>query len=163
MTSPTLDEIYASAPPDVVLLKTLEIDVPGIDNIYLCEGFEDVSAHLENGSVVTFRCGSLAIGRPERSDSTKQNLKFGVWNANGEVNKASKAMEAADEESMVYFREYVVGEYGGPKYGPLPATIEKIMIQGINATISASYRDILNTAYPRQRYTNLNAPGIRYL
>lgn len=163
MSSPTLQEIYASAPPDVVLVKTLEVDVDGIDNLYLCEGFEDIDAALEDSTDVTFKAGNLAIGRPKRSDKTKQNLTFGVWNANGEINKLTRQAESSGVETLVYYREYVLNDLSTPIAGPLVATVHSISIQDASAKIIASYRDILNTQYPRERFTDKNAPGVLYL
>jgi len=158
-----LDVIYASAPTGVVLIPTLEILVPGETPIRVCNGFEDIEATLEDDSTVTFTAGNLVIDLPEKNDTGKQALKFGLWNANGDAQAAVvAALEAATPTEIIY-REFDSSDLTAPTSLPQSFTLVAGSFEGVEVQLEASYYDILNTAWPRERYTQLNAPGIAYL
>lgn len=158
-----LDVIYASAPTDVVLIPTLEILVPGEDPIRVCNGFEDFEATLEDDSTVTFIAGNLVIDLPEKNDTGKQTLKFGLWNASGEAQAAVVAALNSDTPTEIVYREFDSSDLSAPVSLPQSFTLTGGSFEGVEVQLEASYYDILNTAWPRERYTNLNAPGIAYL
>lgn len=158
-----LDVIYASAPTDVVLIRTLEILVPGEDPIRVCNGFEDIEATLEDDSAVTFTAGNLVIDLPEKNDTGKQTLKFGLWNATGDAQAAVVAALEASTGTEIIYREFDSSDLTAPASQPLLFTLVGGSFEGIEVQLEASYYDILNTAWPRERYTQLNAPGIAYL
>ena len=158
-----LDVIYASAPTSVVLIPTLEILVPGETPIRVCNGFEDIEATLEDDSTVTFTAGNLVIDLPEKNDTGKQTLKFGLWNATGEAQAAVVAALEANTGTDIIYREFDSSDLSAPASQPLLFTLVGGSFEGIEVQLEASYYDILNTAWPRERYTQLNAPGIAYL
>jgi len=158
-----LDVIYASAPTGVVLIRTLEIRVPGEAPIRVCNGFEDIEATLEDDSVVTFTAGNLVIDLPEKNDTGKQALKFGLWNATGDAQAAVVAALASETPTEIIYREFDSSDLTAPAGQPQSFTLVGGSFEGIEVQLEASYYDILNTAWPRERYTQLNAPGIAYL
>lgn len=158
-----LNVIYASSPTGVVLIRTLEILVPGEDPIRVCNGFEDVEATLEDDNTVTFRAGNLVIDLPEKNDTGKQSLKFGLWNATGEAQAAVAAALAASSGTEIIYREFDSSDLTAPASQPLLFALVSGSFEGIEVQLEASYYDILNTAWPRKRYTQINAPGLAYL
>jgi len=163
MPSEALATIYASAPTDAVLIPTLEVLIPGSDPIRVCNGYQDQTLTLENSDVVEFLAGNLVIELPERNDTGKQTLKFGLWNVSGDAQVAIElALESADETFIVY-REYDSRDLSGPASQPQTFTLVGGTFEGLDVQFEASYYDILNTAWPRERYNSLNAPGIRFL
>jgi hypothetical protein len=158
-----LNVIYASAPTGVVLIPTLEILVPGQAPIRVCNGFEDLEAQLEDDTPVVFTAGNLVLEQPEKNDTGKQTLKFGLWNANGDAQKAVVAALDSDDETQIVYREYDSSDLTAPADQPQIFTLVGGTFEGIEVQLEASYYDILNTAWPRQRYTQNNAPAIAYL
>lgn len=158
-----LNVIYASAPTGVVLIPTLEILVPGQDPIRVCGGFVDIEAMADEENTVLFSAGNLVVGRPDKNDTGKQSLKFGLWNANGEAQAAVAAALEAEGGTLVVYREYSSDDLTAPASLPEVFTLIGGSFEGIEVQLEASYYDILNTAWPRQRYTQNNAPAIAYL
>ncbi|MCK0153851.1 DUF1833 domain-containing protein [Alcanivorax sp. S6407] len=158
-----LDVIYASAPTGVVLIPTLDIRVPGEAPIRVCNGFEDIEVTLEDDSTVTFTAGNLVIDLPEKNDTGKQTLKFGLWNANGDAQAAVVAALEATTPTEIIYREFDSSDLSAPASLPQSFTLVGGSFEGVEVQLEASYYDILNTAWPRERYTQLNAPGIAYL
>lgn len=163
MPSQALATVYASAPTGAVLIPTLEVLIPGGDPIRVCNGYENQTVTLETSEVVTFEPGNLVIELPERNDTGKQTLKFGLWNATGEAQEAVALALESDDETTIIYREFDSRDLSAPASQPQTFTLVGGTFEGIDVQFEASYYDILNTAWPRERYTNLNAPGIRYL
>ena len=72
------------------------------------------------------------------------------------------ALESNTPITLIYL-EYLESDKSAPARQPYIMTISGIQLEGDEAQIEASYWDILNYAWPRQRYTEETAPGIKYL
>lgn len=158
-----LQRVYASAPTDYVIIQTLDIRVAGQDPVLLCNGFNEVTATLETLEEVTFEPGNLVVNLPKKDDSGQQSLNFGLWNVTSRAQDIITAALEADEEVPIVYREFFSNDLTAPATSPLPFVMVGGEFQGIELQIEASYYDILNTAWPRERYTSLNAPGIQFL
>ncbi len=163
MPSQALATVYASAPTGAVLIPTLEVLIPGADPIRVCNGYENQTVTLETSAVVTFEAGNLVMELPERNDTGKQTLKFGLWNVNGEAQEAVEQALESDSETLIVYREYDSRDLSAPASQPQTFTLVGGTFEQLDVQFEASYYDILNTAWPRERYNSLNAPGIRYL
>lgn len=155
-----LQRVYASAPTGSVIVRTLDIRVTGQDPVFLCDGFNPVTAALETDEVVTFEPGNLVINLPRKDDSGQQSLRFGLWNVTSQAQDIINAALEDGGQVPVIYREYLLDDLGSPAAAPLPFVMVGGEFQGIELHIEASYYDILNTAWPRERYTSLNAPGL---
>ncbi|KAF0804936.1 hypothetical protein A6D6_02700 [Alcanivorax xiamenensis] len=163
MPSPILSTVYASAPAGQVIIYTLDIRVAGMDPILICNGFEDVTATLETSEEVTFEAGNLSVALPKRDDSGQQTLRFGLWNVNGRAQEVVSAALESGEEVPILYREFLASDLSVPAAGPVQFVMLGGQFEGLELQTEGGYYDILNQAYPRERYTQLNAPGIRYL
>ena len=153
--------VYASAPTSEVLIPSLEILVPG-NSIRICEGFEDHYLGID-GEYHLFEAGSLSVALPARNTTGQQNLMFGIANVNGLVQRyVDRALESGEEVPIIY-REYLASDKSAPMSRPLRMIMRGGVLEGGEARLEASFQDLLNQAWPRQRYTAQNAPGIRYL
>src|SRR5699024_1405666 len=99
--SELLKKVYATAPSEHGIMQPLEIKPPNASPIYVCTGFEDIVAKLEDETSVTFIAGNLAVSRPKRSDKIDQTLSFGIWNVAQEsfnvIMCAIKYVEQSDQ------------------------------------------------------------------
>ncbi len=163
MPSHALSVVYASAPTDVVIIHTLEVLIPGGSPIRVCNGFEDQAVTLETGEDVVFEAGNLVFELPEKNDTGKQTLRFGVWNTTARAQGAVEQALASDYETRLIYREFVTDDLSAPRSLPQTFTLVGGRFQGLTVEFEGSYFDILNTAWPRDRYTQLNAPAIAYL
>ncbi|GHC19531.1 DUF1833 family protein [Aidingimonas halophila] len=160
-----LSTLYASAPVDEVLIPTLEISHPSFPDgpILTCTGFEDHTVTLETGEEVTFQGSGLDISLPSRDPSGQQNLQFAIENVTGIAQDAiDRALEAGGQIDVIY-RSYIADQLSEPAEPPLKMVLVEPQFEGSTVQVTASFQDIINTAWPRDRYTATFAPGLRYI
>lgn len=158
-----IETVYASAPAQYVIIPTLEIKHADIDTIRICADYADHVCTLEDDSVVTFEQSAFDYQLPNKDTSGNQTLQFAIDNVMGVVQEAVDAILAGDGQSTLTYREYLNTDLSAPAAPPIVMTIIGVAMQGGVAQISAAYYDLLNTAWPRKRYTADFAPGIKYL
>lgn len=153
---------YASAPTDEVAIASLEINVPGHDPIRICNGYEDQWLGID-GVYRFFEAGSLSVALPAKNTTGQQTLSFGVPGVNGIAQRyVDDALEAGEVVTMTY-RMYLVSDKSAPAERPRVMTVVGGGFEGADATFEGSYYDLLNSAWPRERYTVESAPGVQYL
>lgn len=157
-----LKVIYASAPTDEVIIPSIEIQVPGIESIRICHGFEDQQLGVD-GVFYTFEAGALSVALPAQNTTGQQTLTFGVSNVNSVAQRYVDQALEADEHVFLIYREYLESDKSAPARPPYRMVVNGGQFEGSEAQFEASYYDLLNTAWPRERYTAQNAPGIKYL
>lgn len=158
-----LDIVYSSAPTDIIMIPTIEINHPSFDPIRICAGFNDVDAMLETSEQVTFVATGMDIALPAKDQSGQQVLTFAIDNVMGEVQQAIDASIDAGGQAKLIYRVYLSTDLSEPAEPPLEMTIVGGVLEGSVAQIQAAYYDLLNTAWPRERYTAKFAPCIRYM
>ncbi|MDA5495390.1 DUF1833 family protein [Yersinia intermedia] len=156
-----LNRLYASGGEEVII-QTLEIVVG--DNIYwLTRGWEDITAILENGVSATFTACGIDIALPARNSDGTQDLKFAISNIDGIVSTAIRnALDNLGAASLTY-RCYVSTDLSAPAAKPYTLTVKSGYWTATEVQITAGYMNVLDTAWPRHRYTLPNYPGLRYL
>lgn len=158
-----IETVYASAPSDQVILRTIEILVPGEDPIRVVSAYDDLIATLETGETVTFQAGPFESMEPKKNTNGQQNLTFGIANVMGEVQKAVDAAIESGAEVPVNYRVFLSGDLSVPAAKPYKMTLRGGTLEGLMAQIEAGYFDLLNHAWPRRRYVASEFPGLRYM
>ena len=158
-----IETVYASAPSDQVILATLEILVPGEDPIRVVAAYEDLTATLETAETVTFTAGPFEYKEPSKDTRGQQTLTFAIANVSGEAQKAVEAALDADVEVPVNYRVFLSSDLSAPAKTPFKMTLRGGTFEGMMVQIEAGYYDLLNTSWPRKRYTADFAPGLRYI
>lgn len=154
--------VYASAPSAEVIIPTLELSPPGDEPIRICNGFEDQTVTLETDQLATFQAGPVEVGLPARNTSGQQRLTFGVANVTGFAQQAvERSLESGARVPVVY-REYLHSDLSAPAARPIRMVLTGGVFEGIQLQLTAAYYDLLNTAWPRDRYTAEFAPGLKY-
>lgn len=157
-----LQVVYASAPSDEILLPTLEIQIPGREPIRVVNGFEDQWLGVD-GELVLFQACAMSIALPKKDTSGRQALTFGIGNVNGQLQEyIDAALEAGQPVPLIY-REYLASDKSAPASRPHVLTMGGGVLEGDTAQFEAAYYDLLNAAWPRERYTAENAPGLKYV
>lgn len=154
--------VYASAPASEVIIPTLEILIPGLDPLRVAGDYEDHNLGID-GVLQFFEAGPLSVALPSMDTTGQQTLKFGVSGVSGRAQQYVDAALASDGISTMIYREYLAGDPSAPAQRPFTMTIVGGSFQGADAVFEGSYYDLLNAAWPRERYTQDTAPGIRYL
>lgn len=160
--STLLQTIYASTPSDYILLPTLEIKSEAFDTLYLVNGYEDISAKLETGQTVTFVATAMDVSIPNRDNSGNQKLIFAIENVTHIAQEIIDKIIDQEKQAFVVFRQYISTILTEPAETPITLSILGGVFSGSTVQIECSYYDILNTTFPRRRYTTDFAPGIRY-
>ena len=161
MTSAVLNRLYASG-GDEVILDTLQITVGG-QSYWLTRGWEDITVALETGDKATFTASAIDVALPARNSDGTQDLKFAISNIDGVVSTAiSNALDNLSSASLT-FRRYVSTDLSAPAAPPFTLAIKEGSWTATEVQITAGYMNILDTAWPRYRYTLADFPGLRYL
>ena len=156
-----LERLYASSGPEVII-QTLQITV-GNDVHFLCKGWEDITATTEEGVPVTFTACGIDIALPARNADGTQDLKFAISNIDGSVSNAIRnALSDLSNASLVY-RHYVSTDLAAPASSPFTLAIKEGYWTATTVQITAGYMNILDSAWPRKRFTLPEHPGLRYL
>lgn len=161
MTSAILNRLYASGGEEVIL-DTLQITVGG-QSYWLTRGWEDITVTLETGDKATFTGSAIDVALPARNSDGTQDLKFAISNIDGVVSTAIRnALDSLSDASMT-FRRYVSTDLSAPATPPFTLAIKEGYWTATEVQITAGYMNILDTAWPRYRYTLPDFPGLRYL
>lgn len=114
-----------------------------------------------DGQIYTASCFSVAL--PERSNDTFQDLTFSIGDVNREIMAYLSRILRNDRKDINTVKvaqwnpDALVKEY------ELELTINSVRFSGATAQFTASFADMVNTEFPRLRYTAENAPGIVYV
>lgn len=157
-TSEILQTVYASAPSGKVILPTLEIESAGMQSMRFVHGYEDMAL---GGQL--FEACQMSVSLPEKNTTGNQTLRFGVGLVDS---RADKAVDAALENGAVVYliyREFLSTDLSASASRPLRMEVVGGEFGEGALQVEASYFDMLNFAWPRDRYTAENAPGVKYL
>ncbi len=156
-----LNRLYASG-GDEVLIETLQISI-GNEVHYLTRGWDDIEVTTEDGERLTFQGCGIDIGLPARNSDGTQDLKFAITNITGEVSNAiRKALDNLQGATLTY-RLYISTSLNAPAARPYTLAIKTGYWTSTEVQITAGYMNVLDTAWPRYRYTLPAFPGLRYL
>ena len=161
MTSAVLNRLYASG-GDEVILDTLQITVGG-QSYWLTRGWDDITVTLETGAQTTFTGSAIEIALPARNADGTQDLKFAISNIDGVVSTAIRnALDNLSSATLI-FRRYISTDLSAPASPPFTLAIKEGSWTATEVQITAGYMNILDTSWPRYRYTLTDFPGLRYL
>ncbi len=156
-----LNRLYASSGPEVII-ETLQINI-GDEIHYLCKGYEDITVTTENGVTVEFKACAMDIALPARNSDGTQDLQFAIGNIDGTVSTAIRsALDKLSSASLIY-RNYLSTDLAAPASVPYTLAIKSGSWTATQAQITAGYMNVLDTAWPRYRYTLNGFPGLRYI
>lgn len=156
-----LERLYASGGREVEL-ETLAIQV-GVQTFYLTKGWDDITATLETGEVVTFTACGMDIAKPARNADGVQDLRFAISNISGVVSNQIRAALAAKVEMIATFRLYLSTDLLAPAQRPFSVVIKGGQWTATEVQITAGFMNVLDTAWPRDRYVLSKHPGLRYM
>ena len=155
-----LNRLYASSGSEVII-ETLEIQV-GPVSYWLTKGWEDITVTLEDGTKKTFEACGIDIALPARNADGTQDLKFAISNISGVVSTAIRqALNDLSQASLTY-RCYVSTDLTAPTTMPYTMVVKSGYWTAVEVQITAGYMNVLDTAWPRYRYTLPDFPGLRY-
>ena len=150
----TLNEIYASGGQLPTI--TLQIDNDEIGQLNFVLGYEDKKI-----DDVTYRASAFTVQLPERSDSGFTDLSFSICGVNGQCFDYIKRALASHATTFLTLKQWH-SETKELLY-TLTLTVTGGQLSRDQANFTASFCDMLNTEFPKLRYTAFNAPGLKYV
>lgn len=146
------------------IIRTLELVCPAwTESVFICTGFEDITATTEDARTVTFIGANIDIALAAKNNKGNQTLAFAVDNTTGEASRLiDQAIEAKARVTAVY-RTYLSGNLSAPAEKPYRLTLLSGSIQGQEAQLETGYFNMIGVAWPRALYTVNFAPALRYL
>lgn len=160
----SLEIVYASA-TQAVIHYCLEFSASTIPNgaHRLVLGYEDITATVETGETVVFQKAAFGLSLPSRTVTGRQDLNFNVDNVSGEVAILVDDALEANEDVKVTLRKYNAYDLSAPAEPPIVMTAFATEIDESQVKVSATFEDLVNTAFPIHRYTPQNAKGLVWL
>ena len=157
-----LETVYASAPTSQVIISTLEIKHAAFSPIRICNDFADHEVTLETAEVVTFVQSGFDYSLPSKDTRGNQTLMFTIQNIDGVAQSSiDDALELGGQITVTY-RAYLSTDLSAPAAAPITLTLVGATFERGAAQIECAFFDLLNTAWPRKRYTATFAPGLKY-
>lgn len=156
-----LERFYTSGGPEVEI-DTLTIQA-GSNTYYLCKGWDDITARLETGELVTFTACAMNVSKPAKNADGVQDLRFALSNLNGVVSNEIRQAIAARTPMRATLRTYLSTDLNAPSQRPFEVVIKGGQWTAVEVQITAGFMNILDTAWPRNLYNLTDHPGLRYL
>lgn len=150
----TLNEIYASG--GQLPLVTLSIENVEIGTLRFV--LDNQPREIE-GDI--YEASAFTIQLPERSDSGFQDLNFSICGVNGECYFYINRVLASREPTYLTVRQLHPEDLS--PLSELTLSVTGGRITRDRADFTASFCDMLNTEFPKLRYTAYNAPGLKYV
>lgn len=150
----TLEEIYASG--GQLPLVTLTIDNEEIGELNFILAYEDKT--LDD---VLYHASAFTVQLPERSDSGFTDLAFSICGVSGQCYSYVRSALMSHATTYLTLKQWH-SETGEVLYQQR-LTVTGGQITRESANFTASFCDMLNTEFPKLRYTAYNAPGLKYV
>lgn len=163
--SQILAEVNAGANERLdVIIRTLELTCAAwSEPVFICTGFEDITAVTEDARTVTFIGANIDIALAAKNNKGNQTLAFAVDNTTGEASRLiDQAIEANARISAIY-RTYLNTNLSAPAEKPYVLTLLSGSVQGQEAQLQTGYFNMIGVAWPRALYTVNFAPALRYI
>lgn len=178
MPDPTLSEAiqeaYANAPSDAIILHTLELRHPDFrddagnpvairvvrDQIDLTARLE-ADAPLNAGQLVTFICMGFELDLPPVDTAPVPEIVVTLDNVSREIVRHLDAAAESQAVIEITYRPYLSNDLEGPQMDP-PITLVLTEVEADVQRVSARARmmDIGNKAFPSRSYTGREFPGL---
>ncbi len=167
------EEAETTAPPDVMIYATLELQHPafqdnGVSFAVRCVtgatsdqtfGIE-VGAELNGGEMVTFNAIPFQAERPEFSEGTTPSCKITVDNVAREIVPYLADAVTMRANMIAIYREYRSDDMTAPCYGPVEFVVRNVTITGTQVQGTATIDDLANRKFPKKVYTLTEYPAL---
>ena len=150
----TLNEIYASGGQMPVICLT--VTNAAIGTLRFVLAYEDMEIDGQ-----TYRASAFTIQLPERSDNGFSDLSFSICGVNGECYRYIREVLQSNAPTYLTLTQYHPVSMAAVYQ--LTLTVIGGQITRERADFTASFCDMLNTEFPKLRYTAYNAPGLKYV
>lgn len=146
------------------IIRTLELTCSVWESpVFICTGFEDITAVTEDARTVTFIGANIDIALAAKNNKGNQTLAFAVDNTTGEASRLIDQAIDANARVTAIYRTYLSGNLLAPAEKPYVLTLLSGSIQGQEAQLQTGFYNMIGVAWPRALYTVNFAPALRYI
>jgi hypothetical protein len=162
-----LNQAYASN--DQTPLITLEFLHSALSGgaLRLVQGYYDIQATLEDSTTVTFSASGIGVTLPEKSTDGRQDLDIQLDNVSNlvwqEISGVVTASRASSEVVICKYRPFLESDLSAPAGAAYVLAVTQSSINRVTASLTASFAQIPDMAYPKGRYYPTVYPGLRYV
>lgn len=161
--STVLDILRSSGGSDCEV-HTLEITCTAWTTpLLLCNQFFDFTGTTEDGRTLTFQAVAFGASFPKKDNSGSQTLGIAVDNVTGEAQRRIDQANEAGAGIKIALRTFLESDPSAPAEPPFFFDALAAEIEGPTVQFTAGYFDLLDTAWPRFRYTDQFSPGVKYI
>lgn len=150
----TLNEIYASGGQMPLVTLTISNSAIGDLRFILDNQPREIEGDIYEASAFT-------VQLPERSDNGFQDLNFSICGVNGECYRYVNLALISNTATYLTINQHHPEDLS--LLYTLTLTVTGGQITRERADFTASFCDMLNTEFPKLRYTAYNAPGLKYV
>lgn len=160
--SEAIKEAYASAPSDVVILDTLQIDHEDLAGpIYLVRNRENLTLTLEDLSTEEFEGIAFRMALPAAGDNGVQDLMLTIDNADQRLTDFVNTVKTSLAPVTITYRPYRSDDLTTPQMDPpLVLYLHDINQNSFEVSARASFGDIINRKFPSALYTRSRFPSL---
>ncbi|QJD55172.1 hypothetical protein Psm1vBMR14_gp20 [Pseudomonas phage MR14] len=159
-----LDEVRASNNRNDLIIPTLEFSCPAwADSVFLCSGYEAQTFTDEGGRVIEFQPAPIELALPKKSADVNETITISVDNVRGLAQQRVDQAKESQATISVTTRLYLESDRSAPAEKPFTMSVLSATMDETVVNLSCGYFDLVNTAWPRDRYTLDFSPGIAYL
>lgn len=146
------------------IIRTLELTCPAWDApVYICTGFEDVTAVTEDARTITFIGANIDIALAAKNNKGNQTLAFAVDNTTGEVTQRVDQAIDGNARVTITYRTYLSGNLTAPAEKPYVLSLLSGTLQGVEAQLQTGFFNMIGVAWPRALYNVNEYPALRYI
>lgn len=158
-----LDVVRASGGADVII-PTLELSCPAwAESVFICAGYVDQVFVTEDARTLTFTACPMELALPKRSADVNETITIALDNVRGLAQQRCDEAKEAQATIRVTTRLYLDSDHSYPAEKPFTMDVLSVSMKSATVQLSCGYLDLVNTAWPRDRYTLEFSPGVAYL
>lgn len=166
--SQALKEAYASAPANVVIYHTLELNHPAFTTpIRVVRDFVPLTATLEStasanaGEAVTFAAFAFELTKPAVNPNSVPQITIEIDNVDRSIVANIEAALTTTDLVTVTYREFLSTDLSAPQNNPpLTLTVMSVSATVFKITATAGFPTMQNKRFPTTEYDATTYPGL---
>lgn len=161
--SAAIEEAYASAPSDDVILHTLEFDHPDfVAPIYVVRDRADFTATLEDGiTSVTFVAFAFDFHLPPVEQTASPEIVIRIDNVGREIIAYLDLAAQSSDLITVTYRPYLASDPSAPQQDPpISLVVREVSADVFGVECRATFGDFANRKFPNAFYDAQRFPGL---
>lgn len=162
--SKAIKEAYAVAPATEVIIETLELSHPKLEEtLYIVKQREGITATLENGESVYFEPVGFTFSLPAAGENGRQDMQISIDNVDRRISDFIDKAKLFFSPVKVVFRPYLNTDLTAPQMNPpLVLALQDVSVTTQVVAARATFADILNQKFPKEYYLRSRFPSLGY-